>query len=146
MNVRRCSLVCTGAALLFSGSVGLPGCSRGGPVVAPVRGTVTYDGVALDTGSVLFIPESGGKFASADIQPDGSYRLTTFRENDGAIVGSHRIMVSAVRFPNGIEAPAIPIIPFRYGSDRTSGLTAVVAETSENVVDLSLTSKPAAKR
>jgi hypothetical protein len=125
---------------------GLVGCGATGPPMAPVRGVVTFDGKPLQSGNVVFIPEIGGKFASGEISSDGAYCLTTFEEGDGALVGNHRIMVSAVHFPGGNESPAVPLIPFRYGSDQTSGLTAMVVDQPDNVVDLALTSKSPAKR
>ena len=38
-----------------------------------------------------------GKAAFGILEPDGSFRLSTFREHDGALVGSHAVTV--IRMP-----------------------------------------------
>src|SRR4051795_1119568 len=63
----------------------------------PVSGKVTYKGEPVAKGTVGFVPmDSGGRVANGDLQPDGSYTLTTHTPRDGALPGKYRVSVSAV--------------------------------------------------
>lgn len=128
------ALLC-GAALLCIGCGGsdqLP--------TYPVQGNVIFNGKPLQQGSVTFIPENG-PYASGRISSDGTFELTTYAEGDGAIAGMHRILVSAVKVdPN--HPQAVPLIPFKYGSEQTSGLTATVEKSDTNKVTLELAGQP----
>ncbi len=78
-----------------------PGCGGGSGELqlAPVKGKVIYNGQPVTSGSIHFRPiaVSGakegtqGKPASGQIQSDGTFVLTTFRQGDGAIVGKHEV-------------------------------------------------------
>src|SRR6516162_10140629 len=69
------------------------GCRSGSDQLAPVKGKVTYQGVPVPGGTIVFIPDTTrgthGNLAMADLQPDGSFALKT---NDvlGAVPGHHR--------------------------------------------------------
>src|SRR5262245_12689786 len=90
--------------------VALPGCNRSPVDIAPVYGKVTIDNKPLFQGKVMFAPVAKGnsvnpgKPAWGNIQPDGSFRLTTYKNNDGAIVGEHMvtIMNSDEKLPKGV--------------------------------------------
>lgn len=74
------------AALLW-----LSGCdSRPGRV--PVSGKVVIDGQPLTKGFVTVVP-ADGRPATGQIQSDGTFRLTTFDENDGCLKGTHPVTV-----------------------------------------------------
>lgn len=59
----------------------------------PVKGKVTYQGKPLTKGTIKFEPDSGRE-AHGEINSDGSFVLTTFKEGDGAVPGLHRVAVS----------------------------------------------------
>ncbi|WP_437200851.1 hypothetical protein [Planctomicrobium sp. SH664] len=120
-------------ALLF-----VAGCGSQLPPMGQVSGKVLLDGTPLSTGSVLFIPEAAGQYAFGTVQKDGTYTLTTFVNGDGALVGRHKIIVSAVKETKEGE-PVIPLTPSKYSNENTSGLTAQVLE-GVNQVDLELVS------
>jgi hypothetical protein len=106
-----------------------------------VSGKVTLDGKAMTLGTVMFVPETG-RAGSGVIGSDGSYRLTTYEPDDGALVGLHKISVA---IPEGSEtrsARAAVAIPRKYMSPESSGLTFDVKAGVENQVDLQLTSAP----
>ncbi|WP_145434122.1 hypothetical protein [Lacipirellula limnantheis] len=124
------------------GLAALSGCSDK-PAVAPVSGKVTYNGKPMPYGSVGFQPAQGQP-AGAAIQPDGTFRLSTFAEFDGAIIGPHKVKVTcyASQRPSQ-QAKKTPgefvlgesLIPAQYTFLDQSGLTAEVpAEGNDSIV------------
>lgn len=116
--------------------------------VAPVRGVVLFDQRPLPSANVVFIPERG-RSASAQSGADGTFALTTYNPGDGAIVGPHRVTVTAresgqANTPGapGVMRPGRSLIPEHYSNTATSGLKYDVAETKENVFEIQLSSKP----
>jgi hypothetical protein len=80
---------------------GLWGCGvdRNRPKLARVTGKVSYKGKALDKGEVIFTPEkdkggASGLVATGKIESDGTFTLTTFDTDDGAILGQHVVTVN----------------------------------------------------
>src|SRR5262245_28732953 len=76
----------------------LPGC--GGSKMAQVTGRVTFKGEPVGDAYVTFtlIPKDDkdmepGKPATGKTEPDGTFRLSTYKVFDGVLVGSHRVMV-----------------------------------------------------
>lgn len=110
---------------------------------APVKGVVTYQGKSLETGEIIFFPDSGERIASGKIQPDGTFQLTTYSEGDGALPGNHKVTIVSERDMEGIsaedpEASMEPsFIPTKYNMQKTSGLTAIVKE-GDNEIDFNL--------
>ena len=127
---RRPYLVTFGLLLLSL----LGGCQRG-PKIVPVRGTVTYQGKPLRTGSVIFQPAMGQP-ASGIIQSDGTFVLSTRKEGDGATVGPHKVKItcyeSRPQVPGGEPMLGKLLIPDRYIYFDRSGLTAEVVAGNDN--------------
>jgi hypothetical protein len=71
----------------------LAGCD-GGPQIVPLKGKVVYKGQPLTFGSVMLQPE-GGQPATAVIEPDGTFVLSTHSPGDGATVGQNRVRVTS---------------------------------------------------
>jgi hypothetical protein len=83
-------------AFVLVGLIAVGGCgSRSN--LHPVEGEVVFpDGSRLDGGIVEFeavAEESGQINARGAIGPDGKFRLTTYKDNDGALEGEHRALV-----------------------------------------------------
>lgn len=118
------------------------GCSRGGELpTAPVTGKVTYKGKPVPSGTVMFVPEKGPA-ATGEIAKDGTYTLSTYSKNDGAVLGKHKIAITALadmgdRLPEEQSPLPPPLIPDKYLNQDTSGLTAEIKE-GPNTVDLDL--------
>jgi len=119
------------------------GCAKkGGMETAPVSGKVTYRGKALTTGTVMFIP-ARGPAATGEIGKDGIYKLTTYRPDDGAIIGAHKVTITALQGMEGV-LPEVrsgtpgPLVPAKYLNDETSGLTAEVKPKTNNEVNFDL--------
>jgi len=111
----------------------LSGCNRG-PMLVPVSGTVLYNGKPLEFGSVMFQPRSGQP-AVGEIQPDGTFRLSTFALDDGAVVGIHKVRIACYESqrPGTVKGPGEQslgklLIPLKYTFFDQSGLTAEVRE------------------
>jgi hypothetical protein len=58
-----------------------------------VAGVVTLDGKPLGGATVTFTPVGDGRPASGRTDTDGSFRLTTFRSDDGALPGEYKVLV-----------------------------------------------------
>jgi hypothetical protein len=71
----------------------LTGC--GGKGTRPVRGVITSEGTPVAGATVLFMPDGtdGGRPASGFTSADGTFRLTTFKPNDGALPGNYRVLI-----------------------------------------------------
>ncbi|MCC7475299.1 MAG: lipoprotein [Pirellulales bacterium] len=136
-GTRACSARSLSVILAFAVVV-VAGCGPKGPLTIPVRGEVWYQGAALQNvpqGLVRYVPKSPdvGRQASGRIQPDGSFRLTTFQEGDGVVPGEYNISVTAyssqapTREQLESAAGAVPgpkrMIPEKYSDPLKSELT-----------------------
>ena len=119
----------------------LAGCSKnGGLITAPVKGKVTFKGKPLPNGTVMFVPGEGPA-ATGEIGSDGAYRLTT-GSIDGAVLGNHKISITALAdigsaLPEQRNPTPPSLLPAKYLSHETSGLTAEVKQ-GNNEVNLEL--------
>lgn len=129
-----------GLALMLLATLSTIGC---GGYDATLSGKVTLDGEPLTTGRVSLVPSGEGKVASASIKSDGTYQVITTGEA-GMVPGQYGVSVRAFApgkpDPNG--GPPMPgkaLIPNRYGSGKTSGLS-VDIQSGENTYDIVLES------
>lgn len=133
-----CCLFC------FAVLVGTIGCDKG-PALAPVKGTVIYEGQPLEFGSVMFQPENGWP-ARGKIQSDGTFELYTRKPGDGARIGPNKVRVACfeAQGPNFASAAAEEtlgrlLIPERYTDFDTSGITVNVKPSGNDSVEIVLT-------
>jgi hypothetical protein len=133
--------------LLAVGLAMLPGCSgRGGPELAPVSGKITLEGKPLAGAHVTFTAKDAPRAALGTTDAQGLYQLTTFRPNDGAVLGKHTVTVTmpakgtaemsaakpdaaygeAMRQASKGVAPRGSEIPAKYANPATSELSAEV--------------------
>jgi len=110
---------------LAAGMGGLAGCAPGYPETARVSGTITLNGRPLNTGEIQFISTTG-MIAYGRVQPDGSYRLTSFQPDDGAVPGKHQVIIRPIPTHQTYGMVGLIAIPDRYADPNTSGLTAEV--------------------
>jgi hypothetical protein len=138
----------------------LTGC--GGEKVVRVSGTVTVGGKPVPGGTISFVPPAG-KAAVGSINPDGTYTLGTYQTSDGALLGSHKVVIHATRVGSGsiVSGPTtfedelkpvkdsgkaiVPgkvdwIVPERFSQLATTDLTASV-ETDGQRIDFDLPPK-----
>jgi len=97
---------------VLSASWFLIGCGGGAYETEDARGTVTCNGKPITWGAVIFSPVSSpdkkavggagldtpGKGATAKVGEDGTFVLSTYGNEDGAVIGKHTVVVS---YPGG---------------------------------------------
>jgi len=137
---RRCGVLLTLANLC------LAGCGSAATPLVAVQGKVSYRGLPLTNGVIVFTPDvnrgTRGALAHAEIQPDGSYVLHT-GEQAGAVPGWHHITVLALRSPAAAPSGqrfAIPqsLLPEKYRDPDLAGLAREVKSGTANIIDLDL--------
>ena len=149
---------CIAASLVFIG-----GCGGGGsrPATEPVSGSVKFKGAALAGATVTLVPASkpaqGESYtpttprtAIAKTNASGEFKLTSVKENDGAVPGDYKISVTKIEEPPPVTpsadiaapppkvVPVKSLIPERYNNPETSKLTATVKKGGPNRIDLDL--------
>lgn len=93
----RVCLVLSAVGLLVTAS----GCPKGGAAykTAPVKGKVVYNGQPVTSGSIHLQPvavqgaaaSNPGQPANGQVQSDGTFVLSTYKEGDGAVIGKHKV-------------------------------------------------------
>jgi hypothetical protein len=79
-----------GAVLVMLTACGEPA----GPKTEPVSGVVTLDDKPVEGATVTFAPTGSGSAASGVTDAAGTYKLTTFRAGDGAVMGSYAVSIT----------------------------------------------------
>lgn len=118
---------------------GVAGCgdSRAEPV--PASGRVLIDGKPLTAGFVRVYTDDG-RSASAKIQSDGSFALTTYQEGDGCIPGDHAVSVVAIKplaetgQVHHRRVDPQSMIPLRYRDPHTSGLRIEIDQPRDDLI------------
>ena len=98
------------------------------PATAPVAGQVIFEGEPVTDATITFTP-AAGRTATGAIDGEGRFSLSTFRPNDGAVPGRHRVTFGStaeVPMPGTPEAKnhksgKLPF-PKRYGGLSTTDL------------------------
>jgi len=123
--------------LVMSGT--MLGCGDG-PTVYPVRGHVpSHDGRRPTFGTVEFRSDPGGQIAAGRIAPDGSFRLSTFGNEDGALAGRHKAIIVQVvnteHLPLEKHHHVLDIHP-RHARYATSGLEFTIEPGGQNDLEI----------
>ena len=108
----------------------LTGCD-GLPERVPVSGKVLIDGQPLTYGSIMVIPENA-RPAMGKIAPDGTFTLSCYEDNDGSVLGTHKVTVSAVEALNSSSQKWHA--PKAYTEPDTSGLEVTITEPTDSLV------------
>ena len=124
------------------------GCGSGRDGVYPVSGTVTFeDGTPLANGFVQFRPVNSSSRVSAHskIEQDGSFQLSTYGENDGALAGQHQVIIGEPSLdPEKMDNPVYRrtrrnLVPEKYKSYAMSGLQfEVTSDPDQNHFEIEL--------
>lgn len=135
---------------LFAGVLlSIAGCGQSEFEMADVEGTCTCDGVPMPMGMLVFTPvrpdnfdtskvQNLGKPAHGEIQEDGTFVLSTYGNEDGAVIGKHRVWLRMDEYEDEANLPPCEEAPEDL----------IVEIPPEGVRDLSinLTSRPVAQR
>jgi hypothetical protein len=122
----------------------LAGCSDGRLPVNPVSGEVRVDGQPAKGASVVFHPV--GTITAESVHPaalvddQGHFQLTTYQEGDGAPAGDYEVAIvwnvttKTDRPDEGTDGFVTKnLLPDKYASGHTSGLTAKVTAGSNAI-------------
>jgi hypothetical protein len=109
----------------------LTGC--GGEGLYPVSGKVVYkDGKPVTAGFVIFEPVSQKISARGEIRTDGSFQVSTRRENDGALEGEYKVLIRPPPLPEEGKARPAPIHPRFQNLDTTPFHFTVTRDRKKN--------------
>lgn len=122
------------AALLAAAvcSLGLAGCNSEG--IHPVKGQVIWKdtqqpATELANSLISFEQKNTETSARGQIKPDGSFQLTTNKENDGAKLGEHVVLITEIgRLPSSTDPTQLAPgkIGIRYADPKTSDLRCTI--------------------
>lgn len=102
----RCVYLRWAAGLSCVIALMLAGCG-GGAVdsfgTLPVKGRVTFDGQPVTGAAIMFAPIAAseaagtktGKPATGELDANGEFTLSTYEMGDGAVIGKHKVILSA---------------------------------------------------
>jgi len=142
----RCGPIMLFLLALLAFAISSVGCGKRHRELAPLTGKVTYNGQPLRFGAVV-VEHEYGQPATGKIQPDGTFELATRGEGEGTAVTKSRVRVACFegQDPAKIVNPNAPpslgksLIPEKYMSYETSGLTIEVRPDDNEPVVLNLT-------
>lgn len=119
---------------------GFAGCRENGFERVVVVGTVTYQGMPIEKGEVLFFPQ-GGAPASVAVVQQGAYRADA---QGGVPVGDYRVEIRAYRLSattasNGLTHASTgrQLLPSKYNT-KTELALSVVSQSTELIRDFEL--------
>ncbi len=124
----------------------LIGCGSQTPTYQ-VNGKVVFsDGTPVQFGDIETLAAEQRVNARGKIQKDGTFTLTTFTENDGAVAGQHKVIImQSTAVPLAANAKMGPVkhdhghdLGSKYRSYDTSGLSFTVQTTGKNEVVLTI--------
>lgn len=147
-------------SILFASIVAF-GCSTGQFAGTPGRrpterasGIVRFEGKPLQDAHVTFHPRGEGQAAFGRTDQKGRFRLQTYEEGDGALVGSYLVTVTKLEAESNLDKTPEEwfaemekrtkgedatksqafrsLIPQQYADPKTSGLSAEVSSGSKN--------------
>jgi hypothetical protein len=135
------------AALYFIPLVLFAGCTAKGPplpTAVEAKGKVLLpDGRPLSGGRVTLNPQAATEVeAFGDVNPDGTFTLTTYKPGDGAVPGTYVVTVSPFNYRSKTGNPTkianAAQIPARYGDAAHSGLKVTINPDGGNDLSLKL--------
>jgi hypothetical protein len=116
------------------------GCNSGRLKTYPVVGQAVFeDGTPVKMGTVETKSVQHGVQATGTIAKDGSFTLTTYSPDDGAVAGDHKCVLvqflPTENIPN-YRPSTLGVVHRRHSSYATSDLNFTIQKTGENRVRL----------
>lgn len=149
---RNCALIVAACLAVGCGGDGGDEWTEKRPATVPAGGTITFNGEPLEGATIVLSPTTPGPDAygaSGVSDSDGSFSLSTFPPDEGAVPGSYSVSVSKIEAApqaepsegSHDEKPAPPpkqLLPAKYADANKSGLKAEIPKegTSELKFDL----------
>ena len=120
-----------GLLTLLTVSVCMSGCGKGQQSVRSVEGKVTVNGQPATGALIMLHPvedKEPGIFPNATVEPDGSFRLTTYKLNDGAPEGEYfaTIVWEETYREDGETLSKGDKLKGKYGNKEASGLKVTI--------------------
>jgi predicted phosphodiesterase len=105
----------------------------------PVSGRVYYKGNPIPGAKIAFTWMDGKTRVRGDaiVQPDGTYRLSTYAAHDGAPAAEYKVTIVMMK-PKEEGDPDVNLLPTRYGDVDKTPLTATIRE-GQNRINFELT-------
>ncbi len=122
--------ICTRVIVVCILIAGAVGCDDRPKRVA-VSGSVLIDGEPLTVGNIRFVP-TGQRPSAGTLDENGRFTLTCFDGNDGTVLGTHRVQISASEIINGNKVKWHA--PNKYSDFRTSGISVEITEPIDDLV------------
>lgn len=138
-RVLKRSRILVSAALV---SLLMGGCNRGPKQlpVFPVEGKVVFQGQAPSGANLVLIPQGQDALnlprPSAVVQPDGSFKIRTYADADGAPAGKYKVTLQWYKpvKQNGEFVVGKNLLPARYSDPQKSELEIEVAANTTNQI------------
>ncbi|MEX0793580.1 MAG: hypothetical protein WD045_10620 [Pirellulaceae bacterium] len=119
---------------------------------------VMLDGIPVEDAAVVFTPVGGGRSATGKTNGNGIAQMGTSSVGDGVFPGEYTIgVIKSIEDPDTVSAEETPeeykgrgaplyakqiyLVPKKYISPASSGLSTIIEVGSENRVELELSSK-----
>lgn len=128
------------SSFLLSLTLLLCGCSGDGINLAPVKGTIMYDGKPLSSAIVEFFPDEG-RTSVGMTDVDGKYALK-HGDEDGAVVGGGRVQITpgvAPSAPDADQGSDVVAPPMSAPPTTVMIPDKVVVTDGENTIDFDVT-------
>ncbi|MBL8873089.1 MAG: carboxypeptidase regulatory-like domain-containing protein [Planctomycetaceae bacterium] len=118
------------------------GCGPSHPPTYPVVGKVVFEnGEACQLGTIEFRSLDHLVSARGKIEKDGSFKLSTWEPDDGAVAGKHQVIIQQMIITEDLSFAAHghgPRVNPRYGDYATSGIEISVEPVGKNEVTVTL--------
>jgi hypothetical protein len=128
----------TAAVILALGVIWTAGCGDSGPKIVPASGQVLIDGQPLATGLagfIRFVPKDGRPATGAIDPQTGNFKLTTLKQDDGCIIGTHRVLII---LQQTVGQESVSLVPEKYAELNATDL-ALTVDGPTNTLRVELT-------
>jgi hypothetical protein len=136
-----CDLLCTSriAFLPLAACLLLSGCDSGQKPTYPVKGKFVWEGGGnakeLAGGMVIFECASEDMSAKGSIDSEGGFVLGTYKVDDGAVAGKHKVAVTQPADTSAGDFRTLAVVDRKYESMDTTDLE-VTIEPKPNEITL----------